>query len=139
MKTMNNIHQTINDYFADKQEVVIVYLFGSFVSGKVNEQSDVDVAVYFDSKFSADLYHDKILQFSDELNRVFNRQIDIVVLNKAQSFLKFHIIKTGVRIMQRFDEVKTEFEARTMIEYFDFLPIRQRLESAMIKRIKEAQ
>jgi len=52
----------------------------------------------------------------------------VVVLNSANSFLKFQVIKSWVRICEDKERKSRGFEARAIMEYFDFLHIRNRLE-----------
>jgi len=73
----------------------------------------------------------------DELSRILDKNIDIVVLNSANSFLKFQIIKSGLRLCEDKERKSRGFEARAIMEYFDFLPIRNRLEEALVNNIKE--
>ena len=72
----------------------------------------------------------------DEISRLIDRNVDIVVLNKASSFLKFQIIQSGTRIYERPDRAEHHFEAYAISEYLDFLPIREQLETALIHRVK---
>ena len=133
-----NIERAIKNYFATQKEILCVYLFGSTATGKDNKFSDVDVAVLFDSALPPKQYTQKKLTFMDNLSRILNRDVDIVVLNEASSFLKFQVIKQRVRIYERPNRREHTFEARTIMEYFDFLPIRRKLESVLINNIKGA-
>ena len=127
----------IKDYFAGEKDVLCVYLFGSTAKGKENRFSDVDIAILFDSNVPEGQYTQKCLTIMNNVSRVLNRDVDVVVLNRASSFLKFQIIKNGLRIYERLGRTKRHFEAKAIMEYFDFLPIRRKLEIALINNIKE--
>lgn len=133
-----DIRNTIRDYFVKEKNVLCVYLFGSVATGKRNKFSDVDIAVFFDAGFPQEEYTQKCLSIMDDLSRILNRDIDVVALNVASSFLKYQIIKNGSRIYERSDRSEHSFEARAIVEYFDFLPVRRRLEMAIINNIKAA-
>ena len=126
----------IHDYFAGQENVSCVYLFGSVAAGKQNKFSDVDIAVLFDPDVSRRLFSQKRLSFMDDLSRLLDRDVDVVVLNIVSCFLKFQVIKNGLRIYECPDRVERAFEARTIMEYFDFFPIRKRMETALINNIK---
>jgi len=133
-----SIKEAVRSYFAEQKNVLCVYLFGSAATGKENKFSDIDIAVLFDELTPRKEYSRLILLMMDSLSAVLDRDVDIVVLNSANSFLKFQIIKNGARIYERPDRRKRDFEAIAIIEYFDFLPVREKLEAALISGIKGA-
>ena len=53
-------------------------LFGSVLTKDLTPESDVDVLVVFDSDENIDLF-DKYFELKEELTRIFNREIDLVV------------------------------------------------------------
>ncbi len=75
----------------------------------------------------------------DELSSILDKDIDVVILNKATSFLKFQTIKNGIRVYEQPTRANRDFEARSIMEYFDFRPIRRKLEAALINNIKGAK
>lgn len=130
------IRKAIKSYVAKEKDILCVYLFGSAASGKENKFSDVDIAILFDNSISRENYSQRALSVMDGLSSVLDRNVDIVILNTANSFLKFRVIKTGVRLYERQGRGSRLFEARSVIEYFDFLPIRERLEKTLIANIR---
>jgi len=130
------IKKAIKNYTAKEKDILCVYLFGSAARGKENKFSDVDIAVLFDDSVERGRYSQRALSLMDGLSAVLEKNVDIVVLNTANSFLKFRVIKTGIRLYERPDRGNRSFEARSVIEYFDFFPIREMLEKALIANIK---
>ena len=128
----------LEEYFSTKPEVLCVYLFGSAAKGKENVHSDIDIAVLYDDSILTSEYADKQIAVSVELSRLLNRNVDIIILNQAGPYLKFQIFRDGVRVYEHPKRSDREFEAHSIIEYFDFLPIKNLLESSLIKRLKEA-
>ena len=136
---MINTKQVIKDYFVHKKQVLSVYLFGSVAKGKENRFSDVDIAVLFDFSVDKGRYTDKCLFIMDGLSKTLNRNIDVAVLNNASSFFKSHILKNGIKIYEKPGSNVNNFRAQSIVEYLDYLPIRKRLEKAVIDKIyKEA-
>ena len=115
-----------------------MYLFGSIASSKDNEYSDVDLACLFDQDLPRRDYAARSLVIMDELSGRLDKNVDIVALNQASSFLKFQIMRDGLRVYERVGRTKRNFEARAIMEYFDFLPVKRRMETALINSIKEA-
>lgn len=131
------LKETITEYFTKQKDTVCVYLFGSTAAGKAHRSSDVDIAVLFGRDVPREEYSGRAILIADELSRQLDKNIDVAVLNSAGSFMKFQVIKNGIRIYEHKERRNREFEARTIAEYFDFLPIRRKMEGALIKHIKE--
>ena len=130
------IKKAIKSYAKKQKDILCVYLFGSTASGKENKFSDVDIAVLFDDNVGQEEYGQRMLSMMDDLSMELDKNVDIVVLNRANSFLRFKIIKSGIRVYERPDRGSRLFEARSVVEYFDFLPIREMLEKALIANIR---
>jgi len=130
------IKKAIKSYAEKQKNILCVYLFGSTASGKGNKFSDVDVAVLFDDTLGREKYSQCALSVMDSLSAALDKNVDVVVFNTANAFLKFRVIKTGIRLYERPDRGSRSFEARAIMEYFDFLPIRETLEKALTANIK---
>lgn len=132
------IKNIIHSYFIKQKDVLCVYLFGSVAAGKEHRFSDVDIGVLFDESVNEKIYFDRKLSIINNMSQCLNRNVDVVILNEVDTFLKFQVLKNGIRIYERLDRYEHNFEAEALLEYFDFLPIRKRMEEDLIKRIKEA-
>lgn len=128
----------IEKYFSSHKDVVCAYIFGSFAKHTQNFYSDLDIAILLSSNIDEKEYIDRRIVIMDELSCILNLEIDVVILNTANTFLKYQVFKYGKRIYERMDRVGRAFEARAFLEYIDFLPIRNLLESGLIRKIKEA-
>lgn len=128
----------INNNLKKDKSILLVYVFGSEVKGRTNKYSDIDIAVLFDNKVKEKEYTDRQIAIITNLSEILKKEIDVVVLNRASLFLKYHILKEGVKIYERPDRNEHNFEAKAVIDYFDFLPIKNRIENGMLAKIKEA-
>lgn len=72
----------------------------------------------------------------DDLSRLLDKEIDVVILNNAPVFSRLQIIKNGRRVYEMPNRDERTFEARTIVEYFDYLPTQQKLERALINQIR---
>ncbi len=126
----------INGFFRKDKSVLASYLFGSQATGKANKFSDIDIAVLFDSSVDSKDYTDKQLTLMSRLSLRIDREVDVVVLNHASAFLKYQVLKEGARVYERPGRDHRSFEAQAVLEYFDYLPVRDRIQSAILKRVK---
>jgi len=129
--------EIIKTYFENKKDIVVVYLFGSYAKDKANKYSDVDVAVLLDESFPTEKYTDKQIEIAKDLSGLLDKNVDAVVLNRAGSFLKFRVLKEGEIIYESKRRTR-DFEACSLIEYFDFLPVKNRIESTLLEKLKQA-
>ncbi|MEK6714726.1 MAG: nucleotidyltransferase domain-containing protein [Candidatus Omnitrophota bacterium] len=127
----------INKIAKKDKAIIAAYVFGSQIKDRANKYSDVDIAILFDDELMKEGYGEHQLKLTTELTEVLNKEIDLIVLNRAPIFLKYHILKDGVKIYERPDRREHNFEARAIIEYFDFLPMKNKMEEGMLKSIKE--
>ncbi len=76
---MNLIEQNKNGIIAlcNKYKVGELYLFGSVLTDKFNENSDVDVLIQF---FDVNIYQyfDNYMDFKEQMELLLNRKVDIV-------------------------------------------------------------
>ncbi len=76
-------------------------LFGSALGQNFSQSSDVDVLVIFDSGENIDLF-DKYFELKEQLEKIFKRQVDLVVDKKFKNpVLRESIDRTRVVIYER--------------------------------------
>jgi predicted nucleotidyltransferase len=61
-----------------KYHVAQLFIFGSFAKGNFNAESDIDFLVYFTDDIALLDYADNFFDFIYELEKLFNRKIDMV-------------------------------------------------------------
>ncbi|MDD5621294.1 MAG: nucleotidyltransferase domain-containing protein [Candidatus Pacebacteria bacterium] len=130
-KEQKHIIKQIESVSKKRKEIILSYLFGSFALGTTNRNSDVDIAIYLDSKKVKDLF-DARLMLIKEFSQALKKDVDVVVLNTAKPFLKYVIIKEGKLVFQRDEGLKIDFEVKTLNEYFDFKPYMEMYQKAAL-------
>ena len=138
MSNGKNYKDVLREYFLNKPEVLCIYIFGSVAKEKEHLYSDIDIAALYDNSVLPSEYTENQVALSVELSQLLNKNVDVVILNRASPYLKFQIIREGFRVYESKNRKDRSFEAHSIIEYFDFLPIKNLLETSMIKRLKEA-
>ena len=136
MKSTTSEH--IKAIIKTDSSILAVYLFGSQVKNRSNKYSDIDIAVLFDEEVKEEKYTDRQIAIITNLTGYLNKEIDVVVLNRASLFLRYHILKEGEKIYERPGRNEHNFEALSIMQYFDFLPIKNRIENGILSKIKEA-
>ena len=76
--------QTISDYFRARP-VLKAYLFGSFVRGDADNQSDIDILVDLDYTQKIGL---QFIQMKIDLEKLLNTKVDLVSSNGLSKYLK---------------------------------------------------
>jgi predicted nucleotidyltransferase len=61
----------------EKHKVKELYLFGSILTNRFLDSSDIDILVQFND-IELDLYLDNYMDFKEQLEALFNRRIDLV-------------------------------------------------------------
>ncbi|MDE6367860.1 MAG: nucleotidyltransferase domain-containing protein [Muribaculaceae bacterium] len=74
------ITENIQKLFAlcRRYKVKKLYAFGSILTPRFNEHSDVDILVDFNSEINHNNYADNYFDFHDALRSLFGREVDLV-------------------------------------------------------------
>lgn len=84
MKLEPKYRKIISDYFQNKP-VLKAYLFGSYVRGEANEQSDLDILIELDHSQSIGL---GFVEMQLDLQDILSRKVDLVSERGLSKFIK---------------------------------------------------
>lgn len=115
-----------------------IFVFGSTARRRIHAQSDLDVAVLFSRDLSAGGREELRRNFRDRLEEVTGLECDVLDLEEASTWLRYHILKTGRLIYERSPRHSRRFVAQSLLDYFDFQPIYERMERRLLERLKVA-
>lgn len=101
--------------------VAAVYLFGSVARGSARADSDVDVAVLFESDPPPTL-EGLGTDLADELEGLLGHHVDLVVLNRAPVDLIKRVLRDGDLLVDANRSLRIRFEVRARNEWFDLEP-----------------
>ncbi|MGQ9554627.1 MAG: type VII toxin-antitoxin system MntA family adenylyltransferase antitoxin [Anaerolineae bacterium] len=118
-----------------QEGAVLAYLFGSVARGNAGPLSDVDVGVLFPGVMSSGQAFDANLRLAARVPALLGRPADVVVLNAAPPLLRFVIIDEGIILLNDDDNLRVEFEARTIMEYLDTKHLREIQRQYLYERI----
>jgi uncharacterized protein len=101
----------------------LAMLFGSAATGRMHAGSDVDVAI---------VPRDRNLPLADELSlqtelaRICRRDVDLVRLDLASTFVRWQVAKSGRLLVEARPFSAKRFVAEAAAEYLDFAPAFER-------------
>lgn len=83
--TLDNIKiESIKNYFKTRP-VLKAYLFGSYVNGKADAESDIDILVDLDYSQRIGL---QFIQMKIDLEKLLNNKVDLVSSNGMSKYIK---------------------------------------------------
>ena len=131
-RTINNSRNSkiLKDFFKDKGKIVLVFVFGSFVTGRITSHSDIDIAILFET--SPDVYETNRLR--DELTELLHRECDVIALNKASPILRMQVLRKGVLVFSKGRRHFHQFFVDTVNQYDDLKQIRKNCEENILRR-----
>lgn len=116
---MNNTDKNITiikDHLLKDDNVLFAILFGSYSKGKSGKRSDLDLAIYFKTP-PEEL---DILDYINTLSNLANKEIDLVILNKASALLRHQALKYGTRLVIKDIQTYIRFREKSMIDYEEY-------------------
>jgi len=124
----------IAEYFAAKQEVVAVYLFGSRARGQEKKLSDVDLGILLERNVLS-AQNDLRTTYLVELARILRKDLHIVIMNGAGEGILAQVFKHGKCIFQRDPRTLARFKTASYSMIAEFGHLRAMMEKAMVSRI----
>ncbi len=73
----NNINRI--KAICEEHKVKELYVFGSAARNEMNENSDIDLIVKFNSAVSVDDYADLYLNFAESMEKILNTKVDVIL------------------------------------------------------------
>jgi predicted nucleotidyltransferase len=135
------VQEILRNFFDERPEVALAYLFGSYVQRTKGQFHDIDIAVLllpqnmtaldqgFPYGYAADL--------SSNLGRILKYDpIDIVLLNRASPLMLRHVIGKGKLVYCRSEADRIRFEVTSLQRHADTAHIRKIKRLYMNQRIE---
>jgi predicted nucleotidyltransferase len=112
-----------------KGKAEFALLFGSITNDNFNIESDIDIAVYFNSEFNT---KEKKAGIRREIIKSFDRDIDLIILNDADIIITMQVLANGNIIINENNSNFILFKAKKISEYLDFKISRKIIEDNML-------
>lgn len=118
---------------ATKYQLSLIVLFGSAVHGTLREESDFDIGILSKKKLS----QAKRMALWSHLSQLFNREVDLTVLNYPNPVLDFEIAKEGVLLFEAEENVWENWKSFRVRHFWDTEKFRDDLSQFISKRAEE--
>jgi len=142
LKSRDEVLEALRAFFEGRGEVVLSYLFGSYLQKPPERSHDLDIAVYAEPASLEAL--DRELPYgygpilTAELTGLLGYpSVDLSLLNHASPTLAREVIRRGALIFCRSEEERIRFEVRSLKRFADTEHIRRIKRRYMRQRIQE--
>lgn len=112
-----------------QSDIVLVFLFGSFVRGDITSFSDLDIAIFF----TGDIDFYRVNDLREDISEMLGVEVDIVVLNNASPVIKMQVLKKGTLLINKDQRAYNEFFVNTVKEYDDLKRTRKEIEEKILR------
>lgn len=103
----------IKHFLLDNVSPVLIFLFGSTVSGNFRPDSDIDVAFLTTLEFS----DYECFMLAQQLADILSRDVDLINLAAASSVLQAQVVGKGEVIYAQDRQIEAEFKIRALKNY----------------------
>ncbi|MCK8826566.1 nucleotidyltransferase domain-containing protein [Natroniella acetigena] len=108
----------LKGYFKEEEDIIAVYLFGSYGTDRQTELSDIDFAILFKKDKEINLMRE--MEIMAQISLILKvEDIDLVNLNKVPIHLQHEIIRTGDLIYERNKDKVSDFIQYVLTYYYD--------------------
>jgi predicted nucleotidyltransferase len=92
---------------------LIVYLFGSGITGRTHPASDIDIAVLF----SEPMAPVRLFELKNQIAETLSCDVDLIDLAKASTVLRKEVLRTGRVIFEGDLQRREQFEMYALSDY----------------------
>ena len=129
MTTQRKILELLT-HLADREDIHLVILFGSFAKNNATVDSDIDIAIYPLNPLSSAA----IQNLSDQLGHATFRPVDLVDLTYTNGSLLRQILRHGKVVFSKHPGTLGALTERLLDWQADFEPLRQAISTAQLHR-----
>ena len=113
----------LKEYFAQRDDVLMAFVFGSYARGQEMAESDFDVGVYFKAEKGV-MEHKCDLdiegQIWSDISAIVEKEVDLVCLNNAPASLVSSVVTDGIPLAVKDETLFWEIYLRSSSEAEDF-------------------
>ena len=127
------LSKIISDYFSNKDEVVAVYLFGSYASGKNRTFSDIDIGILL-NRADPESVNQQKMGYLTELSRIIRKDVHPVILNFASEVLMKQIFSKGRCILINDSKKLVKYKMSMYAKIADYAYYLNKMQKGFIRR-----
>jgi predicted nucleotidyltransferase len=130
------IENKIIKFFENEKDVVAVYLFGSYASGKPRVGSDIDLAILFSDQQS-EVISDRIDKYQIGLCRILRKDLHLIAMDFAGEEILKQIFRTGKCLLINDFKKLTSFRTTAYTKIANFHYYLRQMQSGLIRKLME--
>ena len=130
VKSESDILERLKKNLQAEGNILVAYIFGSFLEQRLTSESDVDIAVLFREESVPDGFG--MLDLAARLSRGAGREVDLLCLNNAGPIIAMQVLRKGKIIVERDAQKRVEFQVRLISRYDDVKRVRLPIEKAIL-------
>lgn len=119
----------VKDFFALKDNIPLVILYGSACREDFTEKSDVDLALAAQAPIPVDL----MAEYQQSLELLLDREVDLIDLKTTKGLIFYKAVTGGIRIKNN-PSLFVRLLSEALYFYEDYLPLVKRTQEYRIKR-----
>ena len=129
---MNNIENSILNYFASHPHIVSITLFGSYAKNTATETSDVDIAILWERSHVPPVL--TMIEWREDLCTIFQKEVDLVCLNTASPIIGMQAFKDGKTLVIKNSREYATYQMILFSDYAELKELRAPMEKNILKR-----
>ena len=130
--------ERLKEIVARYSQINAAYLYGTAAAGKLQPNSDVDVALLVAEPYSITKINLLETRVICDIEAAFHRDADVKILNQLEHLPLLHeIFSKGVLLVDRDPVKRRNFVVRKNQEYLDFLPHYKRILQVYAERLRK--
>ncbi len=128
---VSDFESEVSEVLSGREEVLLGYIFGSYVEGREHEDSDLDIGILTNDS----LGNKELFQLSELLEDALGVEPDVRVLNGADPRFVYNVLDKGRLAYKKNESIRIDFESAAMREYLDMKPFIDRHDKAVRERL----
>ncbi len=128
---VSDFESEVSEVLSGREEVLLGYIFGSYVEGREHEDSDLDIGILTNDS----LGNKELFQLSELLEEALGVEPDVRVLNRADPRFVYNVLDKGRLAYKKNESIRIDFESAAMREYLDMKPFIDRHDKAVRERL----
>ena len=128
--------QKLTNYFENKEDIIAVYLFGSYASEKVRSCSDIDLAILFDSRDQV-MINRRLEKYLIDLSRILRKDTHLTAMNFASEELLKQVFKKGKCLIVNDSKKLACFTMTAYSKIVNFHYYRGQFQAGIVRKVLE--
>jgi len=136
-KNREYLIKNLREVMEKEEDILFGYLYGSYVSGPLLPDSDIDIAIYLKPNDLKKYLEIEKRLLSTLIDRIHSDRIDLKILNMLPLIHQYYVLKGGIPIFIKDEKARVDFDTRVMLRFFELKPYLDEYKDMLFSRIKK--